>query len=85
MQYKYFGEKTVQINRCVLNAVHAAMTKATLIVVNSVVSMMCFPRTFLSPRLDCSVSRTLVAVVQKTGPAQLLRNVRAPTGTSYKP
>ncbi|KAM0513531.1 hypothetical protein ACHAPE_007793 [Trichoderma viride] len=36
MQYKYFGENTVQMNKCVLNAVHAAMTNATLIAAKTV-------------------------------------------------
>jgi hypothetical protein len=36
MQYKYLGENTVQMNRCVLNSVQAAMTATTLAVVKTV-------------------------------------------------
>lgn len=39
MQYKYFGENTVQMNKCVLSAVHAAMTNATLIATKTVIKM----------------------------------------------
>lgn len=39
MQYKYFGENTVQMNKCVLSAVHAAITNATLIATKTVIKM----------------------------------------------
>ena len=31
MLYRYFGEKTVHMNKCVLNAVHASITNRTLL------------------------------------------------------
>lgn len=38
-QYRYLGEKTVQMNKCVRRAVHAAMTDATLAVAKTVRSV----------------------------------------------
>ena len=36
MVNKYFGEKTVQMNKCVLKAVHASMTESTPLAENPV-------------------------------------------------
>ena len=79
--YKYFGEKTVQINKCVLSNVQAAITKNRLLVTNTVRSARCCPSKPFCPGffLRSCKSRRLVAEVKKIGPAQLLTKVRRPT------
>lgn len=85
MQYKYLGENTVQINRCVRRAVHAAMTNATLAAVNTVKSLMWRSYTLPStPAFLFLTSSTLVAEAQYIGPAQLLIKVSRPTVKTSK-
>lgn len=92
MQYRYLGEKTVQMKRCVLRMVQAAMTDATLNVVNMVSTVMCCTNTWPPRVLPVATaflcllsSRVFVAKVQYIGAAQLLIKVRTPTATTLKP
>lgn len=73
------------MKRCVRKAVHAAMTKATLTVMNKVSRDRWCRNTILSPFLCFCRSSKLVAEVQYMGPAQLLTSVRKPTATTLKP
>ena len=79
MLYKYFGLKTVQIKRCVLKSVQAAITNAKLAVTNTVNRLKCFSNTSFSPFFFSRRSMRFVAEVQKIGPDQLDTNVRIPT------
>jgi hypothetical protein len=86
MQYKYFGENTVQIKRCVRRIVQAAITAATLHVVNRVSTATC-PLYTLQPvsSFQAFLSKSMVvAEVQYIGAAQLLTNVRRPTVATLK-
>jgi hypothetical protein len=84
MQYRYLGENTVQINKCVRRAVHAAITAAALNVVNTVRKARCCRNTLLWPAFRFLTRRVLVAKVQYIGAAQLLIKVRIPTATALK-
>lgn len=85
MQYKYLGEKTVHMNRCVLSVVQAAMTNATLTETKTVIKARCCLWAFRWPCLYFFKRSRLVADTQKSGPAQLLTRIRNPTATTLKP
>ena len=82
--YKYFGENTVQMNKCVLKAVHASMTKNTLLAANPVNSDKCCIQSF-NRLLRCSDRSNTVADVHHRGPAQLEQNVITPTAATLYP
>lgn len=84
MQYRYLGEKTVQMKRCVLSAVQAAMTEAMLAAVNAVRSEICCLKTSFCPSWTFFIRSRLAAEVQKMGPDQLLMRVRNPTAMTLK-
>jgi len=77
--YKYFGEKTVQMKRCVRKSVQAPMTKNKLLVTKRVSNARWRNRTSFSPFTLSRKSIRFVADVQNIGPAQLLTNVSMPT------
>lgn len=84
--YRYFGENTVQTNRCVLSTVQAAITPSTLAATNTVRQA-----TYCShtpppspPAFRFLTNNVVTAKVQYIAPAQLLTNVSNPTGTGLK-
>ena len=79
--YKYFGENTVQMNRCVLNAVHASITDDMLLAVKNVWSDKCCTQSPNCVR-GCSDNSIDVAEVHHKGPAQLEQNVSKPTAAT---
>ncbi len=84
--YKYFGEKTVQMKRCVLKAVQASITASTLLDANIVNNDRCCSKRWRSPsRTRFIDSRSMVAEVHHKGPAQLPTNVRSPTAPTLYP
>lgn len=82
MLYRYFGEKTVQMNKCVLNIVHARMTKNMLAAVKVVRSVRWHARMLRRSARCCWRSKRFVADVHQSGPDQLLTNARSPTAAT---
>lgn len=101
MIYKYLGEKTVHMKRCVLSIVHATITAKTLLEAKTVSNatycskdLEMVPSRLLDGTLPpalgelgffCVVRRSTVAEVHHTGPAQLLRKVKSPTAPTLYP
>lgn len=83
--YRYLGEKTVHMNRCVLNTVHASMTERTLLHTKVVSKIRCPIQLSLGFRLSCFESSSAVAEVHHKGPAQLPQKVKMPTATTLYP
>lgn len=83
--YKYFGEKTVQINKCSLSTVHATITDKVEEAAKTV-STEKWPNPELLMRSMVYRLRThAVADAHQTGPDQLLMNVKTPTANTLYP
>lgn len=83
--YRYFGEKTVQMNKCSRNAMQAPITKEVLVVMNSVKMTKCWKAAAETDAGFPLISNRHVAIVHQIGPAQLLTNVKTPTATTLYP
>lgn len=84
IQNKYLGENTVQMKRCVLNAVHASITDSTELATKAVTSDKCC----IQSSNECprpSARSSTVADVHHKGPAQLEQKVRMPTAITLYP
>ena len=77
--YKYLGEKTLHIKRCVLNAVHASMIARTLAALNTVSNNRCRRKTCSSPSSRFLSKSIIVADIHHKGPAQLEQNTSIAT------
>lgn len=83
--YRYLGEKTVHIKRCVLNNVLAAITATNDAAVNTVNSMRCCSSTSFAPVLLSCRSRRTVPEDQNIGPTQFETKVNNPTAITLYP
>ncbi len=85
MVYKYLGEKTVHMNRCALNAVHASITKRALLAVNVVSKATCRIQSSRGLLALCLDNNNTVAEVHHKGPAQFTQKVKNPTAPTLYP
>lgn len=84
MLYRYFGENTVHMKRCVLNTVHATITAMMLAALNAVSNDRCRNKISWCPRRCCSRKSKFVPEVHHKGPAQFPQKVSTATVvTSY--
>lgn len=79
MLYRYFGENTVHMKRCVLNAVHASITAMILAALNAASNDWCRNKTSRRPRRCRSSKSKFVAEVHHKGPAQFPQKVSIAT------
>ena len=80
--YKYFGENTVQMKRCVLNVAQASMTAKTLAVLNALTSDKCWVNVSCRPPLLSPSKSKFVAEVHQIGPAQFPQKVSSATNAT---
>jgi hypothetical protein len=83
--YRYFGENTVQTNKCVRCTVQVAIIKNRPVATKRVISPWCRNRMLRSPAACLRRRRSIEAEVHHIGPDQLLAKVRIPTATTLKP
>ena len=84
MLYRYFGENTVHMKRCVLKTVHASITDMVLVALNAVSIDRCRNKISCCPPRCCSSKSKFVADVHHKGPAQFPQKVSTATVvTSY--
>lgn len=81
MLYRYFGENTVHIKRCVLSTVHASITDMILAALNAVSNDRCRNKISCCPRRNCLSKSKFVAEVHHKAPAQFPQKVSTATLT----
>ena len=85
MLYRYLGENTVHMNKCVLNAVHASITNKRLLATKVVSNDRCRIQICCCNPLSCCDKSSAVADVHHKGPAQFPQKARTATAPTWYP